>query len=436
MAAVCATGGRPIVRITTVLAATCVIAIGLATNIDVAAAAPDSAIVVDAKTGKTLYASAADAKRYPASLTKMMTLYLLFEAIEDGRTSLNDRITISAHAAAQAPSKLGLKPGQAISVRDAILSEVTKSANDIAAAIGEHLAGSESNFARQMTAKARTLGMTSTTFRNASGLPDTGQVTTARDMATLGRALREHYPQYYAYFSTPSFVWAGRRITNHNRLLGNVRGVDGIKTGYTHASGFNLASSAKQGNREIVAVVIGGETSKWRDSHTAALIRKYLPRASDGPHTAFIPGGPHSGRKIALEEYPAPRLRPANGAFAAGSVATAVAADSRFVVDAAPEGDAAVGDEAQALAAPTALAGWKIQIAAAPTQSSAESLLDRALADAPGALANASPYTESVVIKGTTLHRARFAGFSDKAAARAACAALIKRDFDCLALSD
>src|SRR4051812_39469998 len=185
-----------------------------------AMAAQGSAIVVDAKTGNVLYADNPDGQRYPASLTKMMTLYLLFEALDSGKTSLSSAIPISAHAAIQAPSKLGLKPGQSISVRDAILAVVTRSANDIAVAIGEYLGGSEDAFAAKMTAKARALGMSRTVFHNASGLPDPGQVTTARDMSILGRALHDRYPRYFAYFSTPSFTYGGRRIPNHNHLLG------------------------------------------------------------------------------------------------------------------------------------------------------------------------------------------------------------------------
>ncbi len=403
-----------------------------------AAAAPDAAIVVDAKTGKTLYASAADSERYPASLTKMMTLYLLFEALDGGRTRLEARIKVSAHAAAQAPSKLGLKAGQTISVRDAILSLVTKSANDMAVAIGEYLAGSETAFARQMTNKAHELGMASTTFRNASGLPNRGQVTTARDMATLGLALREHYPEYYSFFSTRSFVWNGVRISNHNPLLGKVAGVDGIKTGYTRASGYNLVSSVQRNGREIVAVVIGGETTAWRDRHMAELIEKYLARASAGAHVAAaIPGGPSASTLVALTDYPAPRLRPDDGdTVVLASVASIIGADTSFAPQTA-EGDAAVGDEVEASQAPTtAASGWRIQIAATPTRAAAEELLDHALSTASSILADASPYTETVAVGDSTLYRARFAGFANQQAARAACAYLVKRHFECLALGD
>ena len=304
-------------------AAACLVAAAVGAVPQTATAAPDSSIIVDAKTGKTLYEQAPDARRYPASLTKMMTLYLLFDALEAHKTSLNARIKVSAHAAGQAPSKLGLKPGQTISVRDAILALVTKSANDVAVAIGEYLGGTESAFAQRMTAKAHELGMSRTTFRNASGLPNSGQMTTARDMATLGRALQEHHPEYFSYFSTPSFVWQGRRIGNHDHLLGRVAGVNGIKTGYTRASGFNLVSSVSRGNRRIVGVVLGGETSRWRDQRMASLITTYLPAASTGARVASVPGATRVIARIDPKDLPIPQPRPTIDDGSTASIADA-----------------------------------------------------------------------------------------------------------------
>lgn len=245
-----------------------------------------SGIVVDAKTGKTLYAYKADTKRYPASTTKIMTLYILFEELEAGRLSLNSNLKVSAAAAAEPPSKLGLKPGSTIKVRDAILALVTKSANDVATVVAENISGSERNFARRMTDTARRIGMKSTTFRNAHGLPDAAQVTTARDMALLGRAIQDRFPKYYKYFSTRSYTFRGQRYGNHNRLLGRVEGVDGIKTGYIRASGFNLVTSVKRDGRSIVAVVFGGTTGSSRDAQMRKLIAEYLPKASRGRRTA------------------------------------------------------------------------------------------------------------------------------------------------------
>jgi D-alanyl-D-alanine carboxypeptidase len=228
-----------------------------------------AAIVIDAKTGKTLYESNADALRYPASLTKMMTLYLTFEALQSGRISRSTQVPFSAEAASQPPTKLGVKAGGSITVDTAIRALVTRSANDAATALGEMLGGSTRNFARTMTATAHRLGMTRTTFKNANGLPDNEQVTTAHDVALLGIALREHFPQYYDYFAIRSFEYGRHRIKGHNHLLGKIDGVDGIKTGYIRASGYNLATSVKRNGRSIVAVVLGGRTSRSRDAEMA-----------------------------------------------------------------------------------------------------------------------------------------------------------------------
>jgi D-alanyl-D-alanine carboxypeptidase len=244
-----------------------------------------SAIVVDVKTGKTLYEDSPDGLRHPASITKVMTLYLLFEQLQAGRISLSTPLPVSAHAAAQSPTKLGLRPGDTIRVDDAIRGVVTRSANDAAVVIAEALGGSESNFAVLMTRKARTLGMTRTHYDNASGLPDPGQVTTAHDLAILGMAIQKRFPTYYRFFSTRSFVYRGRDIATHNHLLGNVDGVDGIKTGYTNASGFNLLTSVKRDNRQLVAVVMGGRSAGSRDAVMRRLIDSYMPRAYAGNAT-------------------------------------------------------------------------------------------------------------------------------------------------------
>lgn len=244
------------------------------------ATARSSSIVIDANTGAVLQQSQADEYRYPASVTKVMTLYLLFEEMERGRFNFNSRLHVSGYASKQAPSKLGVRAGQDIAVKDAILALVTRSANDVAVVIAENIAGSQSAFASMMTRKARQIGMTRTTFKNASGLPDLGQKTTARDLAMLGRALYERFPGYSKFFSTRAFNYKGRQIRGHNRLLGRVRGVDGIKTGYTRLSGFNLLTSARVDGRHVVAVVMGGNTGAQRDNQMARLVATYLPRAS------------------------------------------------------------------------------------------------------------------------------------------------------------
>lgn len=245
-----------------------------------------SAIVVDAKTGRILYEDDPDALRHPASVTKVMTLYLLFEQMEAGRLKTSSDLPVSAKAASQSPTKLGLRPGSTIEVEDAIKGIVTRSANDAAVVIAEAIGGTESNFAAMMTQKARALGMTRTTFRNASGLPNPEQVTTARDLSILGRAIQDRFPKEYRYFATRTFYYRGQAIGNHNRLLGSVDGVDGIKTGYTSASGFNLLTSMKRDNRYLVAVVLGGRSAGSRDARMRSLLAENLPRASSGPRTA------------------------------------------------------------------------------------------------------------------------------------------------------
>ena len=244
-----------------------------------------SDIVVDGNTGTILHASSPDGLRHPASLTKVMTLYLLFEQLEAGKLKLDSDLQVSEHAAVQSPTKLGLRDGQTIKVEDAIKGIVTRSANDAAVVVAENVGGDEETFAKLMTRKAQSLGMEHTIYRNASGLPNDEQITTARDQALLGRAIQERFPRYYKYFSTRSFEFRGEEIGNHNRLLGSVEGVDGIKTGYVAASGFNLLTSLHRDNRYLVAVVFGGSSASSRDERMRELIRENITEASV-QHTA------------------------------------------------------------------------------------------------------------------------------------------------------
>ncbi|MEJ2624805.1 MAG: serine hydrolase, partial [Pseudolabrys sp.] len=241
---------------------------------------PKSSIVVDANSGKVLEESHADSRRHPASLTKMMTLYLLFERLAAGKIKMSTEMPVSAHASAMAPTKLGLRPGETLRVEDAIKAIVTKSANDAAVVIAEELGGSELHFGEMMTAKAKALGMMHTNYHNASGLPDDRQLTTARDQAILARALQDRFPQYFHFFSIRHFVWHGHRMRNHNHLLGRVSGVDGIKTGFIRASGFNIAVDLHRNKRHLIVVVFGGRTARARDARVRHLIGKYLRRAS------------------------------------------------------------------------------------------------------------------------------------------------------------
>jgi D-alanyl-D-alanine carboxypeptidase len=241
---------------------------------------PTASIVVDGNTGQVLQASNPDAARHPASLTKIMTLYLLFERLDAGKIRLDTPLKVSEHASDQDPTKLGLKPGQTIPVEDAIKGVVTRSANDAAVVIAETLGGSEDDFAKLMTQKAHALGMSHTTYVNASGLPDDDQITTARDQALLGRAIQDRFPRYYKYFSTPTFVFHGVAIRNHDHLLGSVEGVDGIKTGFTRASGFNLVTSVHRDGRYVVGVVLGGRSAFERDAHMRELISDHIKEAA------------------------------------------------------------------------------------------------------------------------------------------------------------
>ncbi len=252
-------------------------------------------IVIDAKSGKVLYESASDAARYPASVTKVMTLYVLFQELAAGNISLSDKMTVSKHAASAVPTKLGLKSGSKITVENAIKALVTISANDMARVIAEHISGSESKFAERMTATARALGMSRTTYRNASGLPDSRQITTVRDQAILGIAIYQHFPKYYEYFQPRSFSYGKRTYGTHNRLLGE-RGVDGIKTGYTNASGFNLLTAARAEGHHIVVAAFGFDTSGSRDAKVRELVKKYGLKGRSGSYldVAMIP---QPGRK-------------------------------------------------------------------------------------------------------------------------------------------
>src|SRR6201747_1761878 len=247
-----------------------------------------SSIIVDGNSGATLSANNPAASRHPASLTKIMTLYLLFERLDAGKLKLDSEMEVSEYASQQAPTKLGLRPGQTINVEDAIKGLVTRSANDAAVVIAEAISGDEDDFATLMTRKARALGMTKTVYRNANGLPNDEQVTTARDQAPLGRAIQDRFPRYYRYFATASFNYRGHAIRNHNRLLGNVEGVDGIKTGYTRASGFNLVTSMRRGNRHLVGVVLGGRSGGSRDAIMRNLLAENLEKGASKRTVAAI----------------------------------------------------------------------------------------------------------------------------------------------------
>ena len=465
-----------------------ILAMGVLANIAISqpyavAATKYAGFVIDAKSGRVLYSRNADAHRYPASLTKMMTLYLVFEDLKRGKISLKTRVKMSRHAASQPPSKLGIKPGRTFTVRQGIYALVTKSANDVATALGEKLSGSEKAFARRMTIKARQLGMHRTTFKNANGLPNRQQVTTARDMSKLGLALREHFPNKFKYFKTRSFKYGRRRYKNHNRLLGRIKGVDGIKTGYTRASGFNLVSSVSRGNRRIVAVVLGGKTGRARNAQMARLIGKYLPRATRGRSKTLIARARPLNNKqtriakvtpkptikkapVIVASVALPTIRPKSASKQtrssrveiahqtssyASAIANAATIQAKLIELAAksmplPTPSPKNIDPIQtgsiskvkyvAMDQPTSKnrKGWQIQIGATPSRVSAQKLLSSARTKARTILASADNYMEPVVKGKTTLIRARFAGFSSKRSAKKACKYLKRKKFACLTI--
>ena len=295
-------------------------AVLMALALGLSAAAPAQAIenlrkyagiVVDAKSGKILYEDQADSKRYPASVAKVMTLYVLFQELQAGNLSLTTKMTVSSHAAAAVPTKLGLRAGSTISVEDAIKALVTLSANDIARVIAEHISGTESKFAERMTATARAMGMRNTTYRNASGLPDGGQVTTVRDQAILGIAVYQHFSQYYSYFQTTAFKFGGKTYGNHNRVLGYMGAVDGIKTGYINAAGSNLLTAARKDNRHIVIVAFGFNSAAARDEKVRQLVSSYLNKGRQGDYlqTAMVPlPGRQGNTQFALAQPRKPTL--------------------------------------------------------------------------------------------------------------------------------
>lgn len=277
-------------------------------TVPVHAAGRHASMAIDANTGQILHAQGADEARYPASLTKMMTVYIAFELIEQGKLNPQTRLRISPTAAATSPSKLGLEAGAEIALSDALQAVIVKSANDMAVAVAEHIAGSEARFAALMTQKARQLGMAATTFRNAHGLPDSGQVTTARDMLTLAMRLNDDFPRRYVMFSQRAFSYRGVTHRNHNTMLGSYQGMDGLKTGYTTPSGFNLVASVRRNGRHVVAAVFGGTSAASRNAHMRVILDRALQSASPEKtrQPPAIARGPR--RERVADAAPAPRL--------------------------------------------------------------------------------------------------------------------------------
>ena len=357
-----------------------------------------AAIAVDANTGEVLHTSNADASRYPASLTKMMTLYMLFEAIEQRKLNLGSRLRVSAHAAAMPSTNINLRSGDTISVREAIPALIVRSANDVAAVVAEALGGTESNFGRMMTDKARKLGMRSTTFRNASGLPNNEQKTTARDLATLSSRLIKDFPQHYHYFSTQSFSYKGVTYNTHNRMVRNTKGVDGLKTGFIRASGFNVATSAKRGNRRVIAVVMGGQTAVARDQQMAQLLDRSFSRSGKTQRAEASMLEPESDSL--LEKSPDPIV---------------IQQIAQPVVYVEPERIASMNNN-----------NWEVQIGSYLAHDRAQ-----AQAQAVTRWVTGEVVITETEISNRRLYRARLIGLQESQA-RAACQNLARQGIDCL----
>lgn len=348
-----------------------------------------ASIVVEAANGRVLSAANPDAPRHPASLTKMMTLYMTFEALRDRRITLHQSVPVSPHAASMPPTKLGLTPGMHVTVEDCILGMVTRSANDAAAALGELLGGDERRFAQMMTLRARALGMTSTVFRNASGLPDAAQVTTARDLSRLARHLVHDYPRDYAYFSVPSFRFHGRTITGHDYLLARYPGTDGIKTGYIDSSGYNLVTSVVRDHVRLIGVVMGAARPGARDTHMIALLNAAYQQLDIPPPGQTRVASRAPSLIPAAEAAPLARPRPAP--------------------------------------APSVAASWAVQVGAFPNQASAR----RAATEARKFTEIGDVHVESVALRRRTLWRAQLDGLNAREARRA-CAAMARHRRACL----
>ena len=390
---------------------------------DMAWARPlEASIVIDADSGTVISASNADAVTYPASLTKMMTLYMVFEALRAGRLNLDEQIYFSTYSAGRPATNLAADPGDRIRVETAILALVVRSANDVAAAIGEKLAGSESGFARKMTEKAHALGMNNTNFRNASGLPDPKQKTTARDMAILGRALITDFPEYYEYFSRTSFSYGGVTYTGHNRVLKKFKGADGIKTGYIRASGFNLVSSAERDGTRLVAVVLGGTSPSTRDRWMMRLLEKGFAAAPGGGGVEIAEGDQLLTKPAAvLETDPV-------GELVAAANLEAIQPRLRPGTEPVP----GVADDQEIVNVWTGHGDFGIQVGAFAKHAAAEKAANGAADAFPELLGEAKVVVDSQkTSNGSKLYRAKVIGLTRETAERA-CRDLAQRRTDCL----
>ena len=387
------------------------------------ARAQEATFVMNANTGDVIYSYQPDDQLHPASLTKMMTLYMAFDALGNARLKPDQALDISSFAASQPPSKLGLKEGKTIKAKDAILALITKSANDAAVVLAEAMADTESDFARAMTKKARKLGMADTVFRNASGLHEDGQVTTARDMAKLAMALLRNHPDYYKKFATRSFSWHGRRYGNHNPLLSSYKGADGIKTGYIRQSGYNLVGSAERDGQRIVAVVLGSKTPSIRNWTMTTLLDYGFEQIADAPSIKSSRGLPYLTNPTGEKAL---RI-----AIRAAARPTMLAKRSRPL---APGGPAPItaASETQTFAS-TDSKGWAVQVGAYPSTTPAEDAALGAKAKIPDLLGGTRLSLPRTTRGGSLFYRARLIGLTENQA-RTACRRLADHAIPCLAI--
>ena len=389
-----------------------------------------AAIVVDMNSGRILHEQASMTPRAPASLTKMMTLYVLFSYLRSGAVTPDTEFVVTPYAASQSPTKLGLKPGATIRAADAVNALVTLSANDAAVTIAENLAGTEANFARVMTRKAQEIGMMSTLFRNASGLPNDQQVTTARDMAILAQHLIRDFPEYYGCFQTKYFTYRGHRYRNHNRLLFGYKGTDGIKTGYTRAAGFNLTASVKRDDKHLVAVVLGGRTGSQRDAAMRSLLDKSFPKAVAGK-----PRPVDTAPLVAsLETAPPPPPVAKERVFALASAGPAEPVSfSNTAAKLAPAAVAADPTPTGPTTSAKAAGPYHVQVGAFTSQAEAESRLGEVRGRATTILDGHQPVAVVFQKDDTQWYRARFAGFTQDRA-KSTCAELKRMSFECVVM--
>ncbi len=388
-----------------------------------------AAATIDARTGEVLFSKDIDGTRHPASLTKMMTLYVVFEELKAGRITLQSPLRVSRRAAGMAPSKLGLKPGTTITVETAIQALVIKSANDVAAVVGENLEGTEGAFAARMTRTARSIGMSRTTYRNASGLPNSGQITTARDQATLGLRLMRDFPQYYPYFRAQSFTFKGRTIRTHNRLVGRFQGTDGIKTGYVNASGYNLVTSVKRDDKRLVGVVLGGRTASARNSYMVSMLTKQFSRAKKGNTIAALAGSSKGAvNPLAVASLGAtPVIAPSSQQL---EELAEKASSTPSVLEAKLD---ETTEETDAIETASTEPVWDIRIGEFSNKNSAKRGIQKLRADNTNALQGKDALTEMSQAGKKVRYSARFVGFTQDAA-KAACALISTKGRTCQVL--